>query len=417
MPPPFVPRATLRQAVVLVGGRGSRLGALTATTPKPLLEVAGRPFLGWLLRELCRYGVEEVLLLAGHLAHQVEAALPDLVATLPRHLGVSVLTEADPAGTGGALVRARQRLDPRVLVCNGDTILDANLARLLADAATDGEDVAGRLLLLPRPERGRYGAVETEGDRVLGFRAGAGGPVTVNTGVMVLSRAALDGMPPVGSLEADVLAPLAAAGRVRATVADGWFCDIGVPEDLALARDTLAARLLRPALILDRDGTLNVDHGYVGSRDRFEWVTGALAAVRSATDLGWHVFVATNQSGIARGLYDEAALLSLHAWMNDTIRQHGGTVDDLRYCPYHEAAPLERYRRPSAWRKPSPGMLSDLARCWTLNPAGCVMVGDQASDVEAAAAAGMTGHLFTSTNLYDFVAGLLGEPPLSRGER
>lgn len=392
--------------MILVGGRGTRLGALTATTPKPLVEVAGHPFLFWLLRELCRYGVEDVLLLAGHLADRIEAAVPQIVATLPRKLDVTVLTEASPAGTGGALARARARLDPRVLVCNGDTILDANLARLLADAARDGPDVAARLLLLPMPERGRYGAVETDGDRVLSFVAPTGGPVAINIGILVLSRAALEDAPAAGSLESDILTPLAAAGRVRASVATGWFCDIGVPDDLALARATLADRLLRPALILDRDGTINVDHGYVGDRDHFDWMPGAIDAVRAATDRGWHVFIATNQSGIARGLYDEAALRSLHAWIDDTVRQQGGTVDDWRYCPYHEAATVDRYRRVSTWRKPGPGMLNDLARAWMLDRARCVMVGDQPSDVAAAKAAGMTGHLFTAGNLHDFVAGL-----------
>jgi len=380
---------------------------LTATTPKPLVEVAGHPFLFWLMRELCRYGVEDVLLLAGHLGNQIEAAVPSIVATLPRQLNVIVLTEATPAGTGGALVRARDRLDARVLVCNGDTTLDANLARLLADAAQDGPDVAARLLLLPMPARGRYGAVQTEGDRVVSFAAPSGGPVAINTGILVMSRAALDGAAAAGSLESDVLAPLATAGRVRASVAAGWFCDIGVPEDLALARATLAGRLLRPALILDRDGTLNVDHGYVCSRERFDWVPGAKDAVRAATDRGWHVFIATNQSGIARGFYDEAALRSLHAWIDDTIRQQGGTVDDWRYCPYHEAATVDRYRRSSAWRKPGPGMLNDLARAWMLDPARCTVVGDQPSDVAAAVAAGMTGHLFAGGDLHKFVAALL----------
>ena len=403
----YVPLATIRQAVVLVGGRGSRLGSLTEATPKPLLEVAGHPFLFWLLRELCRYGVEDVLLLAGHLAHRIERAVPDLVASLPRRLRLTVLVEDAPAGTGGALVRARDRLDPRVLVCNGDTILDANLARVLADAATDGPDVAARLVLLPMATPGRYGVVATEGDRVLAFGAPASGPVVVNTGIMVLARAALCDAPAVGSLERDILGPLAAAGRLRATVAAGWFCDIGVPEDLALARGTMAARLLRPALILDRDGTLNVDHGYVGDRQRFDWIAGAREAARQASDRGWHVFIATNQSGIARGFYDEADLRTLHAWIDDTIRQMGGTVDDWRYCPYHETATLDRFSRPSAWRKPGPGMLTDLARAWMLDPARCVMVGDQPSDVAAAHAAGMAGHLFTAGDLNEVVTSLL----------
>ena len=163
----------------------------------------------------------------------------------------------------------------------------------------------------------------------------------------------------------------------------------------------------RPAVFLDRDGTINVDHGYVGTPDRFEWVDGALAAVRMATEAGWHVFVVTNQSGIARGLYDEAALEALHGWMADTIRAAGGTVDDLRYCPFHEDATVPRYRHASPWRKPAPGMILDLIERWSLDPGQCVLIGDQPTGMQAAEAAGIRGRLFQGGNLADLVESLI----------
>jgi len=136
------------------------------------------------------------------------------------------------------------------------------------------------------------------------------------------------------------------------------------------------------------------------------------AAVAAAGDRGWHVFVATNQSGVARGRYDEAAVRALHAWMDDSIRASGGTVDDWRFCPYHEDASVQGYRQCSPWRKPGPGMLQDLMRAWALDPARCVMVGDQPSDIGAAQAAGIAGHLFTTGDLHSFVTGLLDNSPV-----
>ena len=139
--------ATLRQAVVLVGGRGTRLGSLTTAMPKPLLDVGGRPFLAWLLRELCRYGVEQVLLLAAFRADLYSAVIPELTSFLPKKLHLEVLDKSEPAGTGGALHYAGPHLDEQFLLLNGDSIFEANLARLLADAARDPPDVLGRLLL------------------------------------------------------------------------------------------------------------------------------------------------------------------------------------------------------------------------------------------------------------------------------
>ena len=118
---------------------------------------------------------------------------------------------------------------------------------------------------------------------------------------------------------------------------------------------------------------------------------GALETIRHATAAGWHVFVVTNQSGVARGLYDEAAVRTLLDWIGDEARRIGGTIDDTRYCPFHPEATVPAYRAVSDWRKPAPGMLLDLIRAWELDPARCVMIGDQPTDLAAAAAAGYRG--------------------------
>ena len=163
----------------------------------------------------------------------------------------------------------------------------------------------------------------------------------------------------------------------------------------------------RKALFLDRDGVLNVDRGYVGSLDRFEWVDGALDALRYAAQAGWLVFVVTNQSGVARGFYTEDAVRDLLRWMTDEVRAAGGRIDDTRFCPYHPDAAVAAYRQAHPWRKPLPGMLLDLLQAWNLDPGRAVMIGDQDSDMQAAAAAGVAGHLFLGGNLLAFLRPLL----------
>jgi D,D-heptose 1,7-bisphosphate phosphatase len=399
----------IRQCVILAGGRGTRLGALAATTPKPVLEVGARPFLFWLMREMQRFGIERFLLLAGHLSAALEREMQALASLLPKPAKIETVVEPAPAGTGGALLGAGDRLDERFLLSNGDSLFDANLARLLRDAADDSPDVLGRLLLRRTEDTARYGVVTIAAGRVTAFRErpSPGEQGVVNAGLYLLDRRILGHLAPVCSLERDVLPALAAAGALRGTLAPGWFIDIGVPNDLARARTTLSGRLRRAALFLDRDGVLNIDHGHVGSRDRFEWVAGAVNAVRLATEAGWHVFIVSNQSGVARGLYDEDTVRTLLTWIADEIRRAGGTIDDARYCPYHPEATLAAYRRPSAWRKPAPGMLRDLMRAWDLDGSRCVMIGDQPTDLAAAEAAGVEGHLFPGGDLRRFVAPLL----------
>ncbi len=408
-PAPDARCATVRQCAVLVGGLGARLGAITADTPKPILPCGDRPFLAWLLREFIRFGVSEFLLLTGHLSARVEATLAEIAAVLPVDARVSISEEPLRAGTGGAVFHARDRLDERFLLCNGDLLFDCNLARLLAAGATEGDDVVGRAVLRRMPDASRYGVVDLDGDRITAFRErpSPGGGDLINGGIYLFDRRLFDDLAPQCSLEADVLPRLAAHGALRGLEASGYFLDIGVPEDLRRAEVEVPARLRRPALFLDRDGVINVDHGWVGSRERFEWMPGAIEAIRTATTAGWHVFVVTNQSGVARGLFDEASVRSLHAWMSDTVRREGGTIDDIRYCPYHEEAVVPAYRRASDWRKPAPGMILDLLRKWELDPRRCVLVGDQQRDLAAASAAGIAARLFTGGDLASFLTPIL----------
>ncbi len=397
--------ATITQCAVLVGGFGTRLGTRTANTPKPILPCGDRPFLAWLLREFVRFGVTEFLLLTGYLSAEVEKAAQDIVATLPREARISISEEPVSAGTGGAIYHARDRLGDRFLVCNGDSLFDCNIADLLAAAAKDGESVTGRMVLRQLADASRFGVATRDGDHITSFSErpppGTGG--LINAGIYVFRRRLVDSLTAQCSLEADILPDLAGSRALRGTLGGGYFRDIGTPEDFARAQAEIPQLLHRRAVFFDRDGVLNIDHGYVGTRERFEWMPGALEAIRYVTEARWHVFVVTNQSGVARGHYDEAAVRDLLDWMADEARRAGGTIDDVRYCPFHESAVVDAYHRASDWRKPGPGMVLDLIRTWELDPVRGVMIGDQPTDMAAAAAAGVPGHLFPGGNLLEFV--------------
>ena len=401
--------ATLRQCAILAGGLATRLGTITREIPKPVLEIGDRPFLAWLMRELQRWGVEEFVILTAHLSQAVQNAVEDAATSLPKPARLIFTEEPFPAGTAGALRHAAPHLDERFLLCNGDSLFDTNLAPLLADFAHDGPDVLGRLMLADMEDASRYGVVTLDGDRIAAFaeRPAPGQPGTINTGIYALDRRIIERCPETGSLEREVLPALAAEGALRGTRGTGFFIDIGIPEDLERARHNLAAVCTRPALFLDRDGVLNHDHGYVGFSENFDWVDGALDAVKLATSLGWHVFIVTNQSGVARGLYTEEDARALLAWVAEQARLHGGTIDDTRYCPYHPEGTVPAYRRASDWRKPAPGMIRSLISAWQLTPSRCLMVGDQSTDEQAASAAGIAGRIFPGGNLLAFVTGLL----------
>ncbi|HEX5507477.1 MAG TPA: HAD family hydrolase [Pseudolabrys sp.] len=163
----------------------------------------------------------------------------------------------------------------------------------------------------------------------------------------------------------------------------------------------------RPAAFLDRDGVLNVDRGWTHHPDQLEWVAGAHEAVRLLNDAGYYVFVVTNQSGIARGFYDEAAVRSLHAHMQSELRARGAHIDAFYFCPHHPEGNVKEFAIACLCRKPGVGMLEQAAREWRVDRARSFLIGDRDDDIAAARAFNIRGVKFDAvkSSLIDVVRG------------
>lgn len=156
----------------------------------------------------------------------------------------------------------------------------------------------------------------------------------------------------------------------------------------------VCSTLQRPAIFFDRDGVLNVNAGYISRPDEFEWCPGAVEAVRTANELGFYVFVVTNQSGIGRGLFTEEAVEALHNWMQAQLHSHGARVDAFEYAAYYALAQDPIYRQNESRRKPNPGMILDIIARYPVDIPRSVLIGDRPSDLEAADRAGIRGVLY-----------------------
>ena len=159
----------------------------------------------------------------------------------------------------------------------------------------------------------------------------------------------------------------------------------------------------RPAAFLDRDGVINVDHGYVFEPTRLEFTPTAIEGVRLLNDAGYPVLVVTNQSGVARGMYGVAEVEAFHAHLNAALGQAGAHVDAFYYCPYHPDGTVAEFAVEHEDRKPSPGMIRRAMREWDVREEGSFLIGDKSSDLDAAVAAGIAGYLIES-NVGDLAA-------------
>ena len=396
------------EAIVLAGGLGTRLRSAVSGLPKCMAPVGGTPFLAYLLEELGSQGVTRVILSVGYLRE----AVMEWVSARPWPFEIEWAVEEEPLGTGGgirlALSKARE---DRVLVLNGDTFFHVpSLVSLLE------VDAPIALALKPMRDFDRYGTVEVEPvipnapSSVIPNACEGSVPVhsfrekkpcaegLVNGGVYALDRHLFEGLdlPRKFSFETAVLEPLAAQGKVAGRVCDGWFIDIGIPEDYDRAQRELPEfrNVLRvgrevlesdaDTLFLDRDGVINryLPEDYVTSWDRFVFLPGIFETMAAWAQRFPRIILVTNQRGVARGRFTRETLDDIHRRMLAEIEVHGGRIDAIYVST---AIPDDD---PS--RKPQTGMFEAACRDFPgIRPECSLMVGDADSDEAFARGCGM----------------------------
>ena len=366
-------------AAILAGGMGTRLRSAVADRPKVLAPVLGKPFLAYLLDSLADAGLRDVVLCTGYRAEMVQTQF----GSQYRNLSLRYSPESSPLGTAGALRQAlAQFTTPNILVLNGDSYCSADLRALLA--AHRNRNARATLTLVEVPDVSRFGRVETDAQgQVVRFdeKGSHTGRGWINAGIYLLQRNGIESIPAQRevSLEREVFPAWIGRGLWGYASTDSRFLDIGTPESYALATEFFGRKAspARPRrfVLLDRDGTLIRKHDYLADPDLVELLPGVADGLRQLRDLGFGLVVISNQSGVGRGLFDEACVAAIHERMSQLLAAEGITLDGIYFCPH---LPTDGCR----CRKPLPGLVEQAASELQFDPAKSVVIGDNLCDVE-----------------------------------
>lgn len=395
------------QAVILAGGKGTRLAERLQGRPKPLVDVDGIPLLERQIVLLREFGIGTATILVNHAADQIadHCAARDNFG-LER---LELVDDGDPRGTSGAVLACFDKLEERFLVVYGDTLFNIDIARFLADHERAGADAT--LFLHPNDHPHDSDLVSLGDDgRIAAFHSkphppGAYLPNLVNAAFYVIERAALEPWRDFRSpsdFGADLFpAMLAAGAKLNGYNSFEYIKDLGTPKRLDkvtghLRRGVVArATLSRPqaCVFLDRDGTLNVLRDYVRNPDDLVLLPGAGQAVRRFNDAEYRVAVVTNQPVIARGECSFEGLRAIHAKLDTELAEAGGYLDRLYFCPHHPhsgyAGEVAELKVVCDCRKPEAGMIRQAERDLNADLSASWMIGDSTSDLAAARRAGI----------------------------
>ena len=377
------------EAVILAGGLGTRLHGVIGEIPKCMAPVDGKPFLQYQLEWLSRFDVRHVVLSVGYLREQVM----EFVKSREWPFAISFAIEKEPLGTGGGIRLALQKCrEKQVFVLNGDTFYNVDLSAMRFTAPVT-------LALKPMRDFDRYGAVDWDGDLVTGFQEKKHcDEGLINGGIYAIDRSQLDMSlyPKKYSFEREVLEPLTDYGLVAGEIQDGYFIDIGIPEDYVRAQRELpeiqavlkASDAILAAgadtLFLDRDGVINrwLPGDYVRAWDQFSFLSGILECLRKWAAKFRHVILVSNQRGVGKGKMSQAELDALHARMLAEVSAAGGRIDAIYTCT--------ELQQDHPMRKPQTGMFQAACRDFPdIVPERSLMVGDSEYDRVFAVNCGM----------------------------
>jgi len=394
------------EAVILAGGKGTRLAARSNGLPKALVPICGRPLLEYQFELLARHDIRRATLLCGFGAEAVRAFCGNGSRW---GLELTCIDEAAPLGTAGAVIAALDRLPGEFVVLYGDTMVNVDLLRFCAAHRDSGAQAT--LLLHPNDHPWDSDLVETdELGRVTAIHgyphpAGAVLPNRVNAALYVMKHSALAGfaVPTVPLDFAKHLFPqmLARGIHLNGYRSPEYIKDAGTPERLdRVERDLQSGKVAassldvkRPAVFLDRDGTINEEIPYLARPELFKLIPGAGEGIRNLREAGYRIVVVTNQPVIARGDCTMADVNRVHDQMEIVLSREGAFVDGIYVCQHHPDKGYEGERAELKFececRKPKVGMVRkaesdlnlDLGRSW--------MIGDRTGDIQMAHNSGM----------------------------
>jgi len=365
-------------AVILAGGKGSRIKSYLKNKPKPLIRIGNKDFLEYLINNICKYNIRTIYILAGYRGKKIYKKFNNKIINFVK---IKCIVEKEPLGTGGCLNLIKNKISNKFLVFNGDSIFDININEFTKKEIKKNEIRLAVTKNTNYASNNKLNNLYITQKKLLKFKNNS---KIMNGGIYLFTKSIFINLKKGTSLENDIIKNAVTNGQVKGFYSNDFFLDIGTKKNLFFAKKKIPSYFYRPAIFLDRDGTINKDTGYVYKINDFKINKGIKKLLRWLSKNKFYLFIITNQAGIAHGFYKIKDFIKLHKFIKFNFVKKNIFINDVKFCPYHPKANIKKFKRRSRFRKPNNSMVKEVFKNWNIDIKKSLMIGDKRIDEECA---------------------------------
>ena len=384
--------------VILVGGKGKRLGKLTKIIPKPLIRINKKPFLDILLSKLISYEFNTIYLLC---SYKKKLFFEKYHQTLLHKSRIICIDEGKQKDTGGALYKIRNKIKDNFFLVNGDSFLDIDfnsISKIPLNSAI-GTIVTTNNINYKKNNKMNNLKIDNQGF----IKYSNNKTKLMNAGIYYFKKIIFNYvLNKKISLENDILNKLIKKKKFKGIYSNNKFIDIGSIKNLNLLKKK-PNMISQKAVFLDRDGVINKlnPDGYILDYNQFKLLPGVSNAINLLNKNGYLVIVATNQACVGKSMITEKKLNKIHEKMKKKIFENNrGFINDIYYSPYYKYSKNKKYKINLIDRKPNPGMILKAVKKWNLSINDSFFIGDSISDYNTAKKIGLKFY-YKDNGLFD----------------
>ena len=369
---------------ILAGGLGSRIKNFSKGKPKALIEIKKISILNLILNQICKYNIRKIFILAGYKGNQIYKKYNYIEKNFSK---VECIIEKKKLDTGGAISQIAKKIKNDLIIINGDTIFDLDFKKFLNFKLKNNQMLLA-LKKIKKKSFGKLSNINLNKNKKIFFSKKSN---LINGGIYKIPKNFVKKKFKIKnfSLENDLIPNEIQKKNCLGLISNNFFFDIGTPKDFLKSKKIIPNYFLKPAIFLDRDGTINYDTKYLCDFKNFKLKKGVLKGLKYLSKKNIYIFIVTNQAGLAKKKFTEKQFEIFNKKFKNFFSKHEIYFDDIQYCPFHPNAKLKKFKKKSNFRKPGNLMIIKIFRNWFIKKNKSFMIGDQSKDKIAAKKSGL----------------------------